>query len=72
MMVFNRNRSEVLTSKCGPSAMSSYPRFCNSSNYHEVSRVRIYVTGRISNNGRGFIDLLNIEFTHLFLRLIFC
>jgi len=36
MMVFNRNRSQVFTSKCGPSAMSSSPRsssisdrFCN-------------------------------------------
>jgi len=26
MMVFNRNRSQVFTSKCGPSAMSSSPR----------------------------------------------
>jgi len=25
MMVFNRNRSHVFTSKCGPSAMSSTP-----------------------------------------------
>jgi len=26
MMAFNRNRSQVFKSKCGPSAMSSSPR----------------------------------------------
>jgi len=44
MMVFNRNQSQVFTSKCGPSAMSSSPRSSSSSWYHEVNNEvsRIY------------------------------
>jgi len=43
--IINRNRSQVFTSKCGPSAMSSSPRSSSSSMYHEdnkkeVSRIR--------------------------------
>jgi len=33
MMVFNRNRSQVFTSKCGPSAISLSPRPYSSSRY---------------------------------------
>jgi len=41
MMVFNRNRSQVFTSKCGPSAMSSSPRSSSSSRYHEVNKKEV-------------------------------
>jgi len=37
-MVFERNRSQVFTSKCGPSAMSSSS---SSSRYHEVNKKEV-------------------------------
>jgi len=39
MMVFNRNRSQVFTSKWGPSAMSSSPR--SSSDYRDWTETRL-------------------------------
>jgi len=41
MLVFNRNRSQVFASKCGPSAMSSSPRSSSSSRYHEVNKKEV-------------------------------
>jgi len=41
MSVFNRNRSQVFTSKCGPSAMSSPPGSSSSSRYHEVDKKEV-------------------------------
>jgi len=37
IITLKRNRSQVFTSKCGPSAMSSSPRSSSSSRYHEVN-----------------------------------
>jgi len=41
MMVFNRNRSQAFSSKCGPSAMSTSPRSSSSSRYHEVNKKEV-------------------------------
>jgi len=41
MMVFNRNRSLVFTSKCGTSAMSSSPRSSSSPRYHEFNKKEV-------------------------------
>jgi len=38
IMFMGHHRSQVFTSKCGPSAMSWSPRSSSSSRYHEVNK----------------------------------
>jgi len=54
--VFNRNRSQVFTSKCGPSAMSSSPRSSSPTRYHEVNKKEVSSKSSLVNEKVCSID----------------
>jgi len=57
MMGFNRNRAQVFTSKCSPSAMSSSPRCSSSSRYHDVNKNEVK-----SNNTSDFYSFFTFRY----------
>jgi len=65
MMVFNRNRSQVFTYKCGPSAMSSSPRSCSSSRYHEVNKKAVSIGQKTYFLGYKYTNEIHSKFKNV-------